>query len=50
MTIRNIVKVALLGCVAVGLSASPGRAAQTAQASQGIPPAKRPAGLCACAG
>ena len=35
MTIRNIAKAALLGCVAVGLSASPGLAAQTAQGSQG---------------
>ena len=35
MIIRNIVKVAVLGCVADGFSASPGLAAQTAQGSQG---------------
>ena len=34
MTIRNIVKAALLGCVAVGLSASPGLAAQASQEYQ----------------
>lgn len=34
MTIRNIAKAALLGCVAVGLSASPGLAAQAPQAHQ----------------
>jgi hypothetical protein len=34
MRIRNIVRAALLGCVAVGISASPGFAAQAAQQHQ----------------
>lgn len=47
MTLRNIVKAALLGCVAVGLSASPGLAAQASQAHQHAAPATPPSGMAA---